>query len=237
MNYKEVYDIAMPIQKREAERHNYWVVYVIRPLSVLMTIPLINTRIRPTIITAISVCASIISAVFLVLGQTVKLRLVGLFFIFLWAVLDGVDGNLARCQRTCSKQGELWDAFGGYASLVLIFLSVGIATYHDFNLIYFVDGHWYLFIGGLTAVVSIFPRLLYQKKMAICPDFKIKDPIRKNTKVGSLRIIQSNIAISGGMQILLFVAIIFHLLNLFLLFYLILYSCLMVISLRQLLKG
>lgn len=234
MNYSEVYNLAMPKSKREAEKHNYWVVFVIRPLSVLLTIPLINTKIKPITITAISVFASLISAFFLGFGQSVPERLYGLFFIFIWAILDGVDGNLARCQGTCSKLGELWDAFGGYLALVLVFLSIGVASYYDNNSVDIFDSHWYLLIGGITSVVSIFPRLIYQKKKAICPDFDIRH--QKGTpKIGLMRIVQSNIAISGGMQLLLLVAILFHALNLFLLFYLVLYSGLMLLSLRKLL--
>ena len=234
MNYSEVYNLAMPKSKREAEKHNYWVVFVIRPLSVLLTIPLVNTKIKPITITAISVFASLISAIFLGFGQSVLYRLCGLFFIFIWAVLDGIDGNLARCQGSCYKLGELWDAFGGYLALVLVFLSVGVASYYDNNSVYIFDNYWYLLIGGITSVVSIFPRLIYQKKKAICPDFDIKH--QKGTpQSGLLGIIQSNIAISGGMQLLLLVAILFHVLNLFLLFYLFLYSGLMLLSLRKLL--
>lgn len=234
MNYNEVYNLAMPKSKREAEKYNYWVVFIIRPLSVLLTIPLINTKIKPITITAISVFASLISAFFLGFGQSSLYRLCGLFFIFIWAVLDGVDGNLARCQGTCSKLGELWDAFGGYLALVLVFLSVGVASFYDNNSVYIFDNYWYLLIGGLTSVVSIFPRLIYQKKKAICPDFDLKH--QKTTPQGGfLEIVQSNIAISGGMQLLLLVAILFHVLNLFLLIYLVLYSGVMLLSLRKLL--
>ena len=234
MNYSEVYNLAMPKSKREAEKHNYWVVFVIRPLSVLLTIPLVNTKIKPITITAISVFTSLVSAIFLGFGQSVVHRLCGLFFIFIWAVLDGVDGNLARCQGTCSKLGELWDAFGGYLALVLAFLSVGVASHFDRNSVFIFDNYWYLLIGGITSVVSIFPRLIYQKKKAICPDFDIKH--QKNPhQSGLMEIVQSNIAISGGMQLLLLVAILFHVLNLFLLFYLVLYSGVMILSLRKLL--
>lgn len=234
MTFKEIYDIAMPVSKREAEKHNYWVVFIIRPLSVLLTVPLVDSKIKPITITKYSVLASLLSAIFLGFGQSITFRLVGLFFIFIWAVLDGVDGNLARCQGTCSKLGELWDAFGGYLALVLVFLSVGVASYYDLNRILVCENYWYLLLGGLTSVVSIFPRLIYQKKKAICPDFDIRH--QKPTHKGDLmEIIQSNIAISGGMQLLLLIAIVFHLLNMFLFFYLFLYTGVMLLSLRKLL--
>lgn len=236
MTYKEVYNLAMPKSKREAEKYNYWVVFIIRPLSVLLTIPFINTKIKPITITAISVLASLISAFFMGFGQSEVYRLFGLFFIFIWAILDGVDGNLARCQGACSKLGELWDAFGGYLALILVFLSVGVASYYDRNSVFLVDNHWYLLIGGITSVVSIFPRLIYQKKKAITPDFDIKHQ-ESTCQGGLMEIVQNNIAISGGMQLLLLVAILFHVLNLFLFFYLVLYTGVMLLSLRKLLTA
>ena len=51
MSVKEVYNRCMPADKRKKERMNIWVALVVRPLSVLLTIPLINTRARPSDIT------------------------------------------------------------------------------------------------------------------------------------------------------------------------------------------
>ena len=48
MSIKEVYNCCMPAEKRKKERMNIWVALVVRPLSVLFTIPFIKTRVRPS---------------------------------------------------------------------------------------------------------------------------------------------------------------------------------------------
>ena len=236
MNYREVYDIAMPLSKREAESKNYWVAYVIRPLSVLFTIPLLKTKVKPITVTFWSVCASIFGAAFLAFGDSLMLELLGCFFFSIWAVLDGVDGNLARCQKSCSKLGELWDAFGGYSTLVLVFLSAGLSAFYNSNSIEVLDKYWYLVIGGATSVISIFPRLIYQKKKAIMPEFDLKASYASDKNVGLLRLIQQNLSVSGGMQVLLFVAVLTQTINLFLLLFFVENFCMMLISLKNLLK-
>lgn len=237
MNYREVYDIAMPMSKREAESKNYWVAFVIRPLSVLFTIPLLKTKVKPITVTLWSVCASILGAAFLAFGDSLSLKLLGFLFFFIWAVLDGVDGNLARCHNSCSKLGELWDAFGGYTTLVLVFFSAGLSAYYENNSIEVLDKYWYLVIGGATSVISIFPRLIYQKKKAIAPEFDVKASfVEEQNKISLFRLIQLNLSISGGMQVLLLIAILTHAMNLFLFLYFLENFSMMLISLRGLLK-
>ena len=121
MTYKEIYDIAMPEAKRKEERLNIWVTIAVRPLSVLLIKPLINCKVKPTTITKISVLACIIGFIFLAFGTSLAYTLTGWLFFFIWAVLDGVDGNLARCTNQCSLLGDLWDTMGGYAAMALIY--------------------------------------------------------------------------------------------------------------------
>jgi len=64
-------------------------------------------------------------------GTTMGWKIVGWLGFFLWAILDCVDGNIARCKDQCSNRGELWDAAGGYLALSLIFFSSGISGFYD----------------------------------------------------------------------------------------------------------
>ena len=236
MNYREVYDIAMPMSKREAESKNYWVVYVVRPLSILFTIPFVHTKVKPTTITLVSVFASLIGFFLLAFGKTMFTSLVGWAFFFIWAVLDGVDGNLARCQRSCSKQGELWDAFGGYTTLVLIYFAVGIAAFYDDNLFKLLDNYCYLILGGLTSVFSIFPRLILQKKKAIEGETKIIRSLAEKNNFGFVQTIALNLlSSSGAMQVVVLLAILTHTLNLFILLYFMLNFVMTTLSLRRML--
>ena len=144
MTFKEIYDMAMPQEKRKEERFNIWVTVAVRPLSVLLIKPLINCRVKPTTITKISVLASVIGFFLLAFGTSLAHTLTGWFFFFVWAVLDGMDGNLARCTNQCSPLGDLWDTMGGYAAMVLIYFGAGIAAFHDSNLFDFIATYYYL---------------------------------------------------------------------------------------------
>ena len=68
MTYKEIYEIAMPEAKRKEERLNIWVTIAVRPLSVLIIKPLINSKVKPTTITRYSILSSIIGFFFLAFG-------------------------------------------------------------------------------------------------------------------------------------------------------------------------
>ena len=48
MTYKEIYDIAMPSGKRKEERMNLWVTIAVRPLSIYLTKPFIDRKVKPT---------------------------------------------------------------------------------------------------------------------------------------------------------------------------------------------
>lgn len=165
MTYKEIYDIAMPVAKRKEERLNVWVTIAVRPLSVLLIKPLIGSKTKPTTITKWSVLACLAGFSFFAFGNSLTRSLVGWLFFFVWAVLDGVDGNLARCTNQCSQLGDLWDTMGGYAAMVLMYFGAGIAAYSDTCVYDFTKTANYLILGGATAIMSIFPRLVLHKKV------------------------------------------------------------------------
>ena len=233
-----MYDCCMPAEKRKKERMNIWVALVVRPLSVLLTIPLINTRIRPSDITILSIIFSVVGFILFVLGNDdMLLKIVGWLCFFVWAILDGVDGNLARCQHTTSTLGELWDSVGGYAAMVLLYLSAGIAAYHDSCLTNFCNNYLLILLGGICAVSSIFPRLIMHRKHNIMPEKKDEDGLNHKESYSSKQIIVMNfISVSGFMQVVFLASILTHTLN----FFILLYSCInitvMLLSLRILMK-
>ena len=237
MTYKEVYDIAVPRKKREMEKWNLFAAYIGRPISVLMTIPLIKSKIKPITVTFWSVVAALIGAFLLSFSSCLKWAIVGWFFFFLWNLLDGVDGNLARCQGTCSKKGELWDAFGGYAALVLTYISVSITSFNDMNDIIFFDKHWILVMGGLTASLSIFPRLIFQKKLNLGIDEAGTNSLRDKKNYGFKQIIALNIiSATGLMQPIILACLLLHKLSYFVVIYFIINVFITLASLIKLLK-
>lgn len=237
MTYSEVYDIAVPRKKREMEKWNLFAAHIGRPISVLMTIPLVNTKVKPVTVTFWSVVAALLGAVFMSFGGTVFWSVAGWFFFFLWNLLDGVDGNLARCQNTCSKRGELWDAFGGYAALVLTYISVSVTSFNDIIDLYVLDKHWILILGGLTSVLAIFPRLIFQKKLNLGIDEDKTNSLRDKKNYGIKQIIALNvISATGLMQPIILICIFLHSLSVFIVAYFLINSFITLVSLYKLLK-
>lgn len=236
MTYKEIYDKCVPAAKRDADKLNVWLYYVVRPLSIIATKPLLKTRITPTAVTAISMITTLMGFAFVSFGPTVGWRVVGWIGFFLWAILDCVDGNIARCKDQCSKRGELWDAAGGYLALSLIFLSSGIAGYYEESALSIWPSEWSIILGGMTALLSIYPRLIAQKKRAISDTHEVLSVMDKRN-FSLPRIIVMNIESAIGlMQVLFLCAIIFQVSNSFIGFYFIVNLAISLVSLRDLLK-
>ncbi len=237
MTFKEAYDITVPIKKRKEEKYNTWVAYVVRPISVLCTLPFINRKVKPTTITAISILACIIGAACLIFAPNMQIKIVGWLGIFIWSILDGVDGNLARCQNKCSALGDLWDTMGGYIAMIMIYYSAGIVAYFDTNTFEFGNKYLWLICGGTTAIFSIFPRLiLHKKKSSEIKSEKVVE-LTDTSNFSLLKSIAGNITSpSGIMQVFFLVSIIFHLLNIFSIIYLVINFGIMCISLRGLLR-
>lgn len=240
MTYKELSYLVMPEEKRKSEKYNLWVAYVVRPASILLCLPLIKVRIRPTTITKISVLFVIIGIVlFVVHPQCIISMLLGWLCFFIWAILDGVDGNLARATNQCSEIGELWDAIGGYFAMFSIYLMAGVLAYHDGNSLFsFCEKWWLLLLGGATSVFSIFPRLVMHKKEGIIfrNSGKIEQIVNKKEKT-LINILSLNLlSASGFFQVIFLISILVHMLNWFVLFYFIANSSMMLISIIKMVK-
>lgn len=237
MKYKEIYDLAMPKSKQEQERTNIWVYLAVRPLSIIATMPFINTNVKPTTITKWSVLFCIIAFVLYSFGGTMVSKYVGWLFFFLWAIWDGVDGNLARCKNQCSAIGELWDAVGGYVAMVLMYFSAGIAAFYDSNIWTFCDSYWLLIVGGATALFSIFPRLIMHKRKNTITEDAQADNVGNKNKFGLKQIIALNfISASGFLQVIFLLATLTHTLNIFISVYCVVNFVIMIASLKSLLK-
>lgn len=237
MNYNEVYGIAMPESKRKEERWNLWVKVAVRPLSILFTVPLTRTNIEPTTVTKWSILSIFIGFFLVSFGISMNVKLIGWLFFFVWAVLDGVDGNLARCTGRCSHLGDLWDTMGGYISMVLIYFSSGIASFYDVNIYSLADNYLYLIIGGASSIMSIFPRLIMHKKKSSYKDSKSVNELSATQDYSLSKIAAMNlVSPSGFMQVLFLLAILFHILNIFTICYFFINLGIMILSLNKLLR-
>lgn len=237
MNFKEAYDRCMPIEKRKKEQSNLWVAYVGRPLTVWMTLPLINTKVHPITITKISIICAVVGFGMMAFGSMMPLRVAGWSLFFLWGLLDGVDGNLARCQNRISKMGELWDAVGGYAAMALQYMAAGVVAYHDTPVYAFCDPYLILLCGAFTALISLFPRLIMHKKLGIIPQSESTKALNDKVHFSMPKVVATNlISVSGIMQEILLVCMLTHTINFFVAVYFLFNLGIMLMSMRSMLK-
>ena len=237
MTFNEVYDRVMPEKKRKEERFNIFAHWIGRPISILMTLPLINSKVKPTTVTKWSIAFATVGFALVAFGPNMLIKVLGWLCFLMWNLLDGVDGNLARCTNQCSQMGDLWDTTAGYAAMVFTYFATGIAGYYDNNAIALCDSHWLLILGGATAVISIFPRLVMHKKKSSNIDDTGVKALSDKQNFGLKNIIAMNfISPSGFMQVIFLICIVCHFLNIFVVFYLFVNSAIMLLSLYKLLK-
>lgn len=237
MTLKEIYNVCVPPAKAKTDKLIPWLYFVVRPLSILFTKPILKTPISPVQVTFVSMLATLVGFALLGFGKSVEVRVYGWIGFFVWAVLDCVDGNVARCKGLASERGALWDATGGYMALSLLFFAVGIAAFNDTNIVEFMDKHLYIVIGGLTSLMSLFPRLVMQKKKASESGAEAVKAVGDKASFSLPKIIALNLESAIGlMQIVVLLGVIFHFLNIFIACYFILNLIIMVYSLYTLLK-
>lgn len=236
MKLTEIYNVCVSESKRKTDKMIPWVYYVMRPISILLTKPLLKTNITPVNVTFASMVATLIGFVMIGFGQETQTRLWGFFAFIVWGLLDCIDGNIARCKGLASNRGALWDATGGYMALTLMYFSVGIGAFNDTNALEFLDKYLYIVLGGLTAIMSIFPRLVMQKKKADGGTDAVKG-VADKANYSITKIIALNVESAIGItQVILFLAIIFHFLNIFILCYFFINIVITVYTLYNLLK-
>lgn len=237
MTIKEIYTVCVPPEKAKTDKLIPWLYYVIRPLSILFTKPILKTSITPVQVTFTSMVATLVGFGLMGFGHNVPMRIYGWVGFFVWAVLDCVDGNVARCKGLASERGALWDATGGYMALSLIFFAVGIAAYDDTNAVEFLDKYLYIVLGGLTSLMSLFPRLVMQKKKTGDSGAESVKAVGDKAAFSLPKIIALNLESAIGlMQVVVLFCIIFHFLNIFIVCYFVLNFFIMVYSLYTLLK-
>lgn len=206
ISYKDVESKAMPPEKREQCKDDWFSFYVGRKLSYWMTIPFLYTNLTPNHVTFFSILTLIAGFIVNCFANTKWLMLTTWLCYFLWSLLDGVDGNMARYRQQFSKLGDIYDTMGGYAAYALIFFGMGIGAWLNPGLITNIDRPYFIIIGAISSISSIFSRLIYQKIKA---SFREEANADKVCEINSVpRKIALNVtSITGGAMVFSLVAI------------------------------
>lgn len=238
---KQIKEKTMTESKKKGAKYDVFAFYVGRPISYVLTVPFIELKIKPNIISLLSLFPSILGFFFLGFGNTLILRLIGGFLFLLWNFMDGVDGNAARYLEQPSKMGRLWDATSGYVAMMLMFFSMGIACFnspHNQVLPFLGDipDYYYIVMGGMTSVLELFYRLVMHKKMLLYGEEAGEGLNDKNTyslpKIIALNVIST----AGLLQVFMLICIYTNCIRLFVFIYCVIQVAVTIWTLKRMLR-
>lgn len=238
---KNIAQKTMTPEKRAMAHNDYFAFYIGRPLSYLLTIPFLYTNISPNIVSIISIIPLIVGFIISCFAVSMKSMLICWIMFFLWNLLDGVDGNIARYKSQFSKYGSVYDAMAGYAAAVFTFFSMGIMGAHSSSFVLSgskLSGEAILILGGLSAIVNIFPRLIMHKAISTLMDKSSVSGVKEKQNFGFVKTVALNLrSVAGGAQVLMLIAILTNFMDVFTVFYFVFNTAVMIISLRSIFKG
>ncbi len=139
---------------------SWWARIFSRPLSFIVTYPLINLGVSANAISVASIFVAVVACILLMMGHPTSV--IGVFVFLFWDVLDCVDGNIARVKKTSSLKGEYMDAISGYTAPAFIYLAVGVAAYREPGIMSGI-GIWIIVIGAVASLSDLLSRIIYQK--------------------------------------------------------------------------
>lgn len=234
---KDMAQKTMTPEKRKQAKNDFFAFYIGRPLSYVLTVPFLKLKIKPNTVSLISIFPSIIGFLLVGFGNTLTIKLIGVLMFFLWNLLDGVDGNIARYTKQFSKTGSLWDATSGYVAMVMTFMAMGTGCYYGGCTFLPIDQVLMVVLGGISAILIIFPRLVMHKRMTSIGNDEKTESVKDKSQYGIIKILALNlISISGFIQVLMFLAVIFKMMDIFTICYFIINLLICVVSVTKLLK-
>ena len=229
--------------KREQDREDLWVYYVIRKISFYPTWLFLKIGISANQATFISIIVGVIGCSFLAFGNY-GTRIMGALLINFWIVLDCVDGNIARYKETFSNYGEFIDALGGYLLNAILFLSVGIGAFgypeSSFNFVNRIFAGSFnesilIISGAWASLVIILSRLIFHKFMNIfsqAQSVKITpgEESRKGFSHILYLVVHNIVSLSGFLTPILLLAVIFRLLSIFVFLYALMNTVILIVT-------
>lgn len=215
--------VTMSPEKRKEAKNDFFAFYIGRPITYVLTIPFLYTRISPNAVTYLSILPSLIGLYLAYIGESTCTFVWSWFCFFMWSMLDGVDGNIARYKKQFSKMGSVIDAMAGYVTMVLIYLAYGIAASHHsgwFQNVIHIPLDLYVIMGGLSGVFVIFPRFIMHKAMTTLGNSYNEDNVKNKSGFNFPKLIALNLtSIAGFVQVFLLIAAITNTMDLFTVFY------------------
>jgi phosphatidylglycerophosphate synthase len=137
-----------------------WCRFFYRPLSFPSGWLFYRIGIKANTVSLLTVLITTSSCLMMILSQSSYIIIAALL-MNLVALMDCIDGNIARARNETGPGGDWMDALSGYTVYALLPLSLGIHLYlKDPYLI--LSGLW-IVVGSVTSISNLFLRLIHQK--------------------------------------------------------------------------
>ena len=234
---KDLADKTMTEEKRKQAKNDFFAYYIGRPLSYVLTVPFLKLKIKPNTISFISIIPVIVGFFMIGFGCDMLIKIVGWCMFFLWNLLDGVDGNVARYTKQFSKVGSLWDATSGYIAMFLTYVAMGTGCYYGNFTVLSIDQALMITFGGLSGILAIFPRLVMHKRINSLGQDESSNSMKDKNTDGFLKIVCLNLVSTAGLiQVIMLLSIIFRIMDIFTCVYFIINLLICIGSLKKLLE-
>lgn len=234
---KKVKEKTMTPEKKSTAYNDFFAFYIGRPISYIFSVPFIYWKTPPKVISILSIVPLFASIFAFYFSKTQSTLIYSWLLLFLWNILDGVDGNVARFNDQTSKIGSVYDAMTGYFSMFITFFVAGItAALNSQAGILESGGSLYIILGSLSGMFVVLPRLVMHKTISTFMDKGRVKSVKDKSSFNLVKVIALNISsISGGAQFLFLLAIIFHLMDVYTILYFVFNFLIMIVSLKKIL--
>lgn len=236
---KQIEEMTMSPQKRATAKNDLFAFYVGRPITYVLTVPLLYTNISPNTVTWISFIPVFLGLILMWLGRGTVALFWGWFSFFMWSMLDGIDGNIARYKKQYSKMGDTLDATVGYFAQALMPVAAGIAAAHHIGFFteqFSFNPENYIVLGALSGLWTVLPRLVMHKAINSTGDKDI-GAVKDRSHYSLAKIVALNISSPpGACQLLMLVSVFLKTFDLYTLGYFLVNTVIMVASLRSIFK-
>lgn len=233
---KEIENKTMTKNKRREAKNDFFAFYIGRPITYVLTVPFLYTNISPNTISIFSIIPVIFGFILLMLGKNKIVLLLGWLGFFIWSMLDGIDGNVARYKKQFSQIGDALDAASGYFAMALIFFGAGISAAHiqgNAKSCLKASSEIYVILGGLSGMSTILPRLIMHKAIS-SSNLSNLSKIKNKSEYGLLKLFALNItSIPGCAQIFLLISILINTLDIYTIGYFFVNFFVMIMSIKS----
>lgn len=238
---KDIEKKTMTPAKRAMAHNDYFAFYIGRPISYVFTIPFLYTKITPNQVTMASLIPLVVAFVLTYVGTETSTFVWAWLCFFLWNIMDGIDGNMARYRQQFSKMGSVYDAMMGYVAMVLQPFAWGIVAAHVpgiLNNYTAIPDDLYIVLGALSGIFAIFPRLIMHKAISQLGNEEGVKSVKDKSSFSLAKTIALNlISATGFMQVLMLAVIFVNAYDLFTIAYFFINGGVMLLSLVSIFKN